>query len=115
MGNVDKDKIIEEFTKAYQKANGKAPTIEAKSGWYSVDGGKNMRIGQLEEMTATLNDQQPDTPVAKAPAKTESKPAAKKTKAAAKPKAKKQKGSFSVKAFWQEKLASENPGSRSPR
>lgn len=116
MGNADKDKIIEEFTKAYQKANGKTPTIEAKSGWYSVDGGKNVRLSQLEEMTASLAGE------AKAPApkKEEAKKAApaKKEKPAAKPKAKakaKAKSGFSVKAFWQEKLENENPGSRAPR
>jgi hypothetical protein len=51
MAKQDKDAVIENFTQAYTKANGKAPSIEAKGGWYSVDGGKNMRLAQLEEMS----------------------------------------------------------------
>ena len=54
MANLDKDAVIAAFTKAYEKANGKAPSIESKSGWYSVDGGKNMRLAQLQEMTEAL-------------------------------------------------------------
>lgn len=108
MSKVDKDQVIEEFTQAYQKAHGKTPTIEAKSGWYSVDGGKNMRIGQLQDMIAELNGS----------AKTESKPAPAKKKAAAKPaKAKKpaKSGGFSVKAYYAEKLKDDNPGAILPR
>ena len=50
MSKLDKDKVIADFTAAYEKANGKSPDIEAKGGWYSVDGGKNMRLAQLKEM-----------------------------------------------------------------
>jgi hypothetical protein len=59
MAKQDKDAVIENFTQAYTKANGKAPSIEAKGGWYSVDGGKNMRLAQLEEMTAELSASAP--------------------------------------------------------
>ena len=54
MANLDKDEVVAAFTEAYKKANGKAPSIESKSGWYSVDGGKNVRLAQLQEMTASL-------------------------------------------------------------
>ena len=43
MSKLDKDAVIAKFTEAYTAANGKAPQIEAKGGWYSVDGSKNMR------------------------------------------------------------------------
>ena len=39
MANLDKDEVVAAFTEAYKKVNGKAPSIESKSGWYSVDGG----------------------------------------------------------------------------
>ena len=54
MANLDKDEVVAAFTEAYKKVNGKAPSIESKSGWYSVDGGKNVRLAQLQEMTASL-------------------------------------------------------------
>ncbi|MDU0355289.1 hypothetical protein RS130_16480 [Paraglaciecola aquimarina] len=54
MTKLDKDQVIENFTEAYTKANGKAPTIEAKGGWYSVDGAKNVRLAELQEQIATM-------------------------------------------------------------
>lgn len=111
MSNADKDKIIEEFTKAYQKAKGKTPTIESKSGWYSVDGGKNMRLNQLEELTASLKGADTSPTPDKATKKTAASTTKSKSSVAKKPKS----SNFSVKAFWQEKIASQHPGSRSPR
>jgi hypothetical protein len=107
MANLDKDQVIADFTKAYTKANGQAPTIEAKSGWYSVDGGKNVRLAQLQEMTEAMSGQ---SATAETPAK-QSKPAptvAKKTKT---PKSK----GFSVKAFYAEQLKDRAPGATLPR
>ncbi len=125
MSKDNKEQIIEEFTQAYQKAHGKKPEIEAKSGWYSVDGGKNMRIAQLEEMTKELQGESADTEEKKtaSKAKSDSKPKAKskpkatsKTKASpAKKSAKKKSGGFSVKDFYADKLQEENPGSTLPR
>ncbi|MEW9796823.1 hypothetical protein [Alteromonas sp. CYL-A6] len=113
MSKVDKDQVIEEFTKAYQKAHGKTPVIEAKSGWYSVDGGKNIRIAQLEEMTAELQGagSAKAEKKAAAPAKAE-KP--KKAAPAKKAKSKKASG-FSVKAFYAEKLQANDPNATLPR
>ena len=54
MSKLDKDQIIARYTEAYQAVHGKAPVIEAKSGWYSVDGGKNMRLAQLAEAAEAL-------------------------------------------------------------
>ncbi len=106
MAKLDKDTVIAAFTEAYTKANGKAPEIEAKSGWYSVDGGKNIRLAQLQEMTDSLSGAASEP--SKAPAKEASKPA--KVKAAAP--AKKVTSGFSVKGFWAEQLSA---GSTLPR
>ena len=72
MSKLDKDQVIENFTKAYSAANGKEPTIEAGGGWYSVDGGKKVRLAALDEMATELSS----TPAKAEPAK--KKPAAKK-------------------------------------
>lgn len=109
MSKLDKDAVIAKFTEAYQAANGKAPEIEAKGGWYSIDGGKNLRLAALDEMANELSSGTTPAP-AKAEKETAAKPAAKK-KAPAK-KAAKSKSAFSVKAFWSEKTAD---GSRQPR
>lgn len=92
---MDKDQVIAAFTQAYTAANGKAPEIEAKGGWYSVDGGKNMRLAQLAEMT----DQLSSAGKAEKPAKKAKAKAPAKTK-----QAKQSTPGFSVKAFWNEKL-----------
>ncbi len=55
MSKLDKDEVIANFTAAYQAANGKEPQVEAKGGWYSVDGGKNVRLAALVDMTAELS------------------------------------------------------------
>lgn len=119
MSKLDKDQVIAKFTEAYKAANGKEPQIEAKGGWYSVDGGKNMRLAALDELADELaggkGDSKSDAKAEK-PAKKESaskaKPKASKPKAA---KAKKAKGGFSVKAYWAEQVEERNPGSRKPR
>ena len=90
MSKLDKDEVIANFTAAYQAANGKEPQIEAKGGWYSVDGGKNMRLAALAELAAELagGDAAPAEEKAeeapKAEAKAEKKAAAKPKKKAAK-------------------------------
>ncbi|WP_334020596.1 hypothetical protein [Alteromonas sp. S015] len=114
MANLDKDAVVAAFTAAYKKANGKAPSIESKSGWYSVDGGKNVRLAQLHEMTESLVSGSPDIT-----SKNEKKKTSKsEAKAAAKPAQKKthsKKSGFSVKDFWAEKLNAETPGAIVPR
>lgn len=127
MSKLDKEQVIEKFTAAYKAANGKAPELEAKGGWYSVDGGKNMRLAQLEELADSLSDgNKTKAPAAKAekavekkaaPAKEKAKPAEKKAAAPAKAKkAKKAKSSdFSVKAMWAEQLSNKDHQCRLPR
>ncbi|GGD77968.1 hypothetical protein [Lacimicrobium alkaliphilum] len=125
MSKLDKEQVIEKFTAAYKAANGKAPDLEAKGGWYSVDGGKNMRLAQLDELADSLSK----GGAKKAPAKkaekaaekkaepVKAKPAAKKAAAPAKAKkTKKAKSSdFSVKAMWAEQLNGKDHQCRLPR
>lgn len=109
MSKLDKDKVIADFTAAYEKANGKSPDIEAKGGWYSVDGGKNMRLAQLKEMGDSFGG------AGASSAKKEKKAAPKKTapkKTAAKKASNK---GFSVKAFWSDQIKDENSGAILPR
>ena len=119
MSKLEKDQVLEQFTAAYTKANGNAPTIEAKGGWYSIDGGKNMRLAQVAELTAELSQQKAETKVEAKPSKAEAKPAADsaaKTKVPKKVvKKTKAKSSFSVKAMWASQIQANNPGSQPPR
>lgn len=111
MSKLDKDQVIAQFTAEYKAANGKAPSIEAKGGWYSVDGGKNVRLSALQDMIAALQGgtaAEEESKAAPAP-KQETKLAAKKPAKA------KAKGGFSVKAFWAEQLQQSNPDARLPR
>ncbi|MFT6268749.1 MAG: topoisomerase IA-like protein [Alphaproteobacteria bacterium] len=118
MSKLDKDTVVDNFTQAYTKANGKSPTIEAKGGWYSVDGGKNIRLAQLEEITTELGSAAPAAKAKKeAPAKKEAaaekapKKAAPKKAAAKKSPAK----TFSVKDFYTQQILQTNPGAKAPR
>lgn len=121
MSNLDKDQVLSDFTAAYKAANGKEPQIEAKSGWFSVDGGKNMRLAALVEMTAELAG----GTAAEAPVK-EEKPAAKKAapkakKADAKPveksagfKVVKKGDGFTPANFWLDYLSTLDSDCRTP-
>ncbi|GAA6183179.1 hypothetical protein Q4567_15995 [Aliiglaciecola sp. 2_MG-2023] len=112
MSKLDKEQVIEKFTEAYKSAHGKAPTIEAKGGWYSVDGGKNVRLSALEEMITELESSDSKVePVENKTAKQQKQPAAK-AKATKKAKS---KSSFSVKQYWQDQIMAQNPGSKLPR
>lgn len=93
MTTLDKTKVLAEFTAAYKAAFNKAPKIEEKPGWYSVDGSKNMRLAELEELGQSYStDTKPAAkdsakPVKKATsksAKTSDKPAKKPAQKAAK-------------------------------
>lgn len=106
MAKSDKNDVLEEFTHAYAKVNGKQPDIQAKSGWYSVDGGKNVRLAQIQEMTSELLSTE-NTAQAPSPSKTPKQKTMDKTK----PK----KGGFSVKQFWADQLKTVAPGSTPPR
>ena len=120
MSKLDKDQVIAKFTEAYTAANGKAPTIETKGGWYSVDGGKNIRLAQLDEMTAEFAGSKPAkkaAPKKEVAVKEEApkKAAAPKKTAAKKPAARTKtakKSDFTVKDFWAKQIGDSN---RRPR
>ncbi|MGK0305231.1 MAG: hypothetical protein ACI8UG_000977 [Gammaproteobacteria bacterium] len=109
MSKLDKDQVIAAFTEAYKAENGKAPAIEAKGGWYSVDGGKNIRLADLDAMIAELGAL---TPANKATVAVDKPKKATKTKAA---KSLAKKTNFSVKAFWAKKILEESTVSKLPR
>lgn len=104
MSKLDKDQIIGKFTQAYKSANGKEPIIEAKGGWYSIDGAKNVRLSGLEEMTAKMESGVTTADKGK-------KPVAKLSMA----KKEKLKNSFSVREYWEQQIVAQNPGSKLPR
>ena len=66
MSKLDKTEVLNAFEAAYKAVNGKKPEITTKPGWYSIDGGKNLRLADVAELTKELAS---DTPAAKAPAK----------------------------------------------
>ncbi|MAL83755.1 MAG: hypothetical protein CMF11_05345, partial [Idiomarina sp.] len=130
MSKLDKEKVLAEYTEAYQKAHGKKPKIESSNGWYSVDGGKNVRLAQLADEAKALGKEKKSAPKkseakksepkkteAKKPAakkaepkkKAEKKPAAKKSTAKQSPAKKSSSGGLTAKELWKQKL--ENKGS----
>jgi len=135
MSKLDKEKVLAEYTEAYEKAHGKKPKIEASNGWYSVDGGKNVRLAQLDEDAKALAKGKPakaekasdkkaaakktetksDTKKA-APKKTAAKKEAPKKAAAKKPAVKKSNsGGLTAKELWKQKLESKGTDCRLPR
>ena len=111
MSKLDKEEVISTFTEAYKSANGKEPSIEAKGGWYSVEGGKNIRLAQLSEMIDELSSASSTEAPAPAPEK-KAKPVASKP---APKKAKQKKSDFSVKAFWSAQISETDTNNQSPR
>lgn len=130
MSKLDKEKVLSEFSAAFEAAEGKKPKVEEKSGWFSVNGGKNMRLAKLDEWTkelaggkkASAKKSEASKPAKAAPKKTETKTAAK-SKPASKAKApaakaatkKKSSGGLSAKELWQKKLENEKTQTRLPR
>lgn len=127
MSKLDKEKVLADFTEAYQKAHGKQPDIESSNGWYSVDGGKNVRLAQLADDAKSLGTaKQSDTKKKPDAKKTESKKAD--TKKAAPKKAENKKsvakkssakpsssGGLTAKELWKQKLADKGSECRLPR
>ncbi|MDP4535377.1 hypothetical protein Q3O60_04140 [Alkalimonas collagenimarina] len=103
MSKLDKEQVIAEFTAAYKTAFGKEPQLEQKPGWFSVDGGKNIRLAELAELAQSYAGSKAAAKPKKAEAKKADKPAVAKAeskpatspktapKAAKKPAAKKAK------------------------
>lgn len=116
MSKLDKEKVLSEFSEAYTRAHGKAPIVEEKSGWYSVDGGKNIRLAKIAEWATELG--QTATPKAAStaakpiqatkstPNKTNHKPAVTISKSG---------GGLTPKETWLAYLAQEHGQCRPPR
>lgn len=127
MSKLDKEKVLADFTEAYQKAHGKKPDIESSNGWYSVDGGKNVRLAQLADDAKTLGTttssdtkKKPETKKAETKKADTKKPATKKAankKPAAKKSSSKSSGSggLTAKELWKQKLAAKDSNCRLPR
>lgn len=124
MSKLDKDQVLSDFTEAFKAKNGKEPSIEVKSGWYSIEGGKNVRLAAIVEMTEELAGGAPAPKAEEKPAA--KKPAAKKAKAATKSAPKKEATSkgytvtkkgdgYNPANFWLDYLASLGSDSRTPQ
>jgi len=91
MSKLDKTEVLNAFEAAYEAANGKKPEITTKPGWYSIDGGKNLRLADVAELTEQFTSgKTAEQPAAKATAKKT------KTKAAAPAKLAEKKSPFNV-------------------
>lgn len=116
MSKLDKEKVLAEYTEAYEKAHGKKPKIEASNGWYSVDGGKNVRLAQLDEDAKALAKGQSAKPKEAAPKKATAKKDTPKKSAAKKPAVKKSNsGGLTAKELWKQKLQDNDTNCRLPR
>lgn len=73
MSKLDKTEVLNAFEAAYEAANGKKPEITTKPGWYSIDGGKNLRLADVaalaEELTSGKTAEPKAEEAPKAPAK----------------------------------------------
>ena len=117
MSKLDKTEVLSAFEAAYEAANGKKPEITTKPGWYSIDGGKNMRLADVEELTKELSS-------GKSTKKAAVKAPAKKTKKAAPVKAQKKapftvikqnEEGYTAEELWIVELARKDHDCRLPR
>lgn len=123
MSKLDKTEVLNAFEAAYEAANGKKPEITAKSGWYSVDGGKNMRLAELADLTAEMTSGKAASKPAEkqaAPAKTAKKKATQAAPAKAEKKAaftviRESKDGYTAEEFWIKVLAEKDHDCRLPR
>ncbi|KZN50188.1 hypothetical protein [Pseudoalteromonas luteoviolacea] len=75
MSKLDKTEVLSAFEAAYEAVNGKKPEITIKPGWYSIDGGKNIRLADVAALTEELTSGNAgvstteEKPAKKAPAK----------------------------------------------
>lgn len=134
MSKLDKETVLAEYEAAYQKAHGKKPKIEAKSGWYSVDGGKNVRLAQLAEEAkelaggtsasaqTTSKSAEKKTPAKKSASTSKSKAksstskkSSSKAAASQKPKTTSSGNGLTAKELWKQKLEQKGNANRLPR
>jgi hypothetical protein len=114
MSKLDKTEVLSAFEAAYEAANGNKPDIATKPGWYSVDGGKNLRLAELAQLTEELNSGSPAAVTN--PAKKEKSPVSVKTtkKAPFAVVTENEKG-YTPEEFWIVQLASKDHDCRLPR
>ncbi|WP_341501240.1 hypothetical protein [Gallaecimonas sp. GXIMD4217] len=110
MAKLDKEEVLSAFSAAYQAQHGKAPQIDQKGSWYSVDGGKSLRLADIAAMTEELQGGAPKAE----PAKAEKPKAAAPKKAPAK-KAKSSNGGLLPRDFWEDLLEGKDHHCRRPR
>ncbi|MDV6327028.1 hypothetical protein Q5L94_03095 [Idiomarina sp. Sol25] len=116
MSKLDKEKVLAEYTEAYQKAHGKKPEIESSNGWYSVNGGKNVRLTQLADEAKELTNEKSSAAEKSEPKKAETKKsAAKKPTAKKSPAKKSSSGGLTAKELWKQKLEGKDSDCRLPR
>ncbi|MCF6436338.1 hypothetical protein [Pseudoalteromonas sp. MMG022] len=126
MSKLDKTEVLSAFEAAYEAAHGKKPEITTKPGWYSIDGGKNLRLADVAALTEELtsgSSTKSEAPKAK-PAKKAAPAKKAKTSKAAPAKAQK-KAAFKVvkenaegytaEEFWIAELAGKDHDCRLPR
>jgi len=121
MSKLDKEKVLAEYTEAYQKAHGKKPEIESSNGWFSVNGGKNVRLTQLADEAKELANEKSslakksESKKAEAKKPAAKKPAAKKSSAKQSPAKKSSSGGLTAKELWKQKLEAKDSECRLPR
>ncbi|KZN32680.1 hypothetical protein [Pseudoalteromonas luteoviolacea] len=124
MSKLDKTEVLSAFEAAYEAVNGKKPEITIKPGWYSIDGGKNMRLADVAALTEELTsgnagakaEEKPaeKAPAKKAPAK-KAAPAAKSSKVAAFNIVKANEDGYKAEEAWIVELAEKDHDCRLPR
>ncbi|RUO22309.1 hypothetical protein CWE08_03740 [Aliidiomarina iranensis] len=115
MSKLDKEQVLADFTEAYTSAHGKAPTVEEKSGWYSINGDKNVRLAQVAELTEELKSGSVKSAKKPTAAKSTSKKTSTKAKTSSKKASKgKSSGGLTAKELWKQHLE-KSPDARLPR
>ncbi|KPH94237.1 hypothetical protein AMS58_13105 [Pseudoalteromonas porphyrae] len=117
MSKLDKTEVLNAFEAAYEAANGNKPEITTKPGWYSIDGGKNLRLAEVAELTEQLTSGgSSEKTVKKAPAKkTKTKTTAPAVKKAAFTVTTENEDGYTAEEFWIVYLARKEHDCRLPR
>ncbi|MBQ4814305.1 hypothetical protein A7985_23615 [Pseudoalteromonas luteoviolacea] len=119
MSKLDKTEVLSAFEAAYEAVNGKKPEITIKPGWYSIDGGKNMRLADVAALTEELTsgnasaNTAEEKPAKKAPAKKAA--PAKSSKVAAFNVVKANEDGYTAEEAWIVELAEKDHDCRLPR
>lgn len=117
MSKLDKTQVLADFEAAYEAAHGKKPEITTKPGWYSIDGGKNLRLADVAALTEELTSgkaPEAEKP-AKAAKKAKAKPVAAVKKSAPFKVVKENQDGFTAPELWIKELALKDHDCRLPR